>query len=73
LNREQHSTKHLKTNKMKNLFKFVIVACGFMIALTATSSKSKAAAGAPKEGCVGGGHCGTTTGGTELTGKWQQL
>jgi hypothetical protein len=72
LNRKQHSTKHLKTNKMKNLFKFAIVACGFVFALTATSNKSKASApvAAAGEGCRESGECGTTPGGVKLNGSY---
>jgi len=57
---------------MRNLGKFFVVACGMVLALSATSTNSKAQIKSPEsgEGCRSTGDCGTTKGGVKLNGSW---
>ncbi|MGZ5221249.1 MAG: hypothetical protein ACXWV2_12485 [Chitinophagaceae bacterium] len=57
---------------MKNLGKFLVVACGLVMSMYATSTTTKAerAAVLPGEGCRGEGECGTTPAGTKLNGSY---
>jgi len=58
---------------MKNFAKLFVVACGVVLAVSATSSSSKASDVSrvlPGEGCRGAGECGTTPGGVKLNGSY---
>lgn len=60
---------------MKNFGKLFVVACGIVLALSASSGSSKAQVlsddkAEPTEGCRGAGECGTTPGGVKLNGSW---
>jgi hypothetical protein len=68
--------KTFNTFKMKNFGKFFVVACGLVLALTATSGSTTAQTTVDEEidgggeGCRGRGECGTTPGGVKLNGSW---
>jgi hypothetical protein len=57
-------------SKFYNALKAGLVTAALLFSVLAFAPANASAA---REGCVGDGNCGTTSGGTQLVGKWQQL